>query len=143
MSLSRSKCWYSNNCLHLFKCAVIQLVIFQGPITSCHQLAKAWVKSQMSYHKKIFIFEINWTEKNVKKQVATLSDNLLPKQSPTLMLKITISFETKRIYWQLEKLGIAHLWRRNFQHNVTHNNDTFNSFISKLVPPFTLLCWVS
>jgi hypothetical protein len=76
----------------------------------------------------------------MKKQVATLSDNLLPKQSPTLMLKITISFETKRIYWQLEKLGIAHLWRRNFQHNVTHNNDTFNSFISQLVPPFTLLC---
>jgi len=22
MSLSKSKCWYSNNCLHFFKCAV-------------------------------------------------------------------------------------------------------------------------
>ena len=34
MSLSKSKCWYSNNCLHFLKCAV--------PFCSCLRLEQAW-----------------------------------------------------------------------------------------------------
>jgi len=37
MSLSESKCWYSNNCLHFFKCAV-PLIILKEKNTTTLQL---------------------------------------------------------------------------------------------------------
>jgi len=32
MSLSKSKCWFSNNCLHFLKCAVPLWILAQVPL---------------------------------------------------------------------------------------------------------------